>query len=167
MSKGVQCTQIRFRAIPLKKLFKKENIMLMITITESTIAQMITLGNYDCTNENIAKKFQFNSAAIGTWEFKFISAGKAISSEEAKKLCEVDGLQSGSVEHLLALGAALPNLQKQNPIIALGSVCGIGGDRSVPALWFGDGRRELGLNWWSNGWFDGYRFLSVRKVSDH
>ncbi len=141
--------------------------MLMITITESTIAQMITLGNYDWPNESIAKKFQFNSVAIGTWEFKFISAGKAISSEEAKKLCEVDGFQSTSVEHLLALGATLPNLQKQNPIIALGSVCELDGARSVPALWFDGDRRKLDLGWWSDGWRDGCRFLAVRKVSDH
>ena len=150
---------------PFQNHVTPDEVNLTLTITQSTIEQMIVDGKYDWANDNIVKKFQFDQLTIGEWEFKLVPAGKLISSEAAKKLCEADGFQAAKLEHLLVFGAMFPEEQKKNPVIALGSVCEFGGSRRVPGLWFGVDRRKLVLYWWSDGWNGNYRFLSVRKVS--
>ncbi len=148
---------------PFEQTVQSSNIL---TVTSSTILQMITAGKYDSANENIVKKFSFNAATIGDWEFRLIAPKGEISSDKAKKLCEESLWQAGGIEHLLAFIAAFPDLQRVNSIIALGSECQLDGVRHVPGLWsVGDGR-GLGLFWWCGVLGRSYRFLSVRKVSN-
>ena len=68
------------------------------------------------------------------------------------------------IEALLAYAAKHPDEQRQYPIIGLGSVAGVGGDRYVPYLRRHGARRYLLLSWWDDGWHDFYRFLAVRKL---
>ncbi len=150
---------------PFEKFVAPDDIKLTLTITPSTIDEMIVAGKYDKVNESVVKKFSFDPVTIGEWEFKLVSTDKPISPEVAKELCEGDGFQEAKLEHLLAFGAMFPEEQKKNPVIASASVGGIDGDPHVPLLWFREGERRLALRWWSSAWRNNDRFLSVRKVS--
>ncbi|MBU4315415.1 hypothetical protein KJ673_03345, partial [Patescibacteria group bacterium] len=77
---------------------------------------------------------------------------------------EANYLRPGKIEELLAFGATYPEVQRQFPIICLGSSwVDRGGRRHAPFLsGYGSGR-ELRLGWCGSVW-DGYcRFLAVRK----
>ncbi len=146
---------------PFQKSVQSGNTL---TVVPSTIEQMIADGKYNSVNEKFVKMFSFNPVTIGDWEFRLIDPEGHISSVKAQKLCEESGWQSGEIEHMLALGVAFPNLQRINPVTALGSGCPLGGDRRVPELWVDDGGRKLDWRWWFIDWDRRYRFLSVRKV---
>lgn len=134
-----------------------------------TLAKRITNGNYDWKNDSINESnFSHDPITIGEWEFRLIHPNKSISSEDAVIECEKPdekGLwEAGKLEHLLAFGEAFPEEQKKFPIVALGSVCRLGGRRHVPGLWCGGGGRRLPLDIWNGDWNSDYRFLSVRKI---
>ncbi len=138
----------------------------ILVVKNQTIQQAIAAGNYDWHNDLIPQKFTHDNSLVGKWEFKLINPNRDISSEDAKKMCEVDGWQVGDIEHELAIGAQFPSLQKDGPIIALGSVCEHYGSRRVPALWTDGARRELRLYDWDGDWPSHFRFLSVRPLSE-
>jgi hypothetical protein len=129
-----------------------------------TLESLIARGNYDWTNENIVKKFSFDTLTVGEWEFKLVDPKRDISSADAKTLCETDGWSVSKLEHLLVFGAMFPDAQKKNPIIALGSVCGLVGLQHVSELWYRSYERGLDLDWWRYSWGALCRFLAVRKV---
>lgn len=129
-----------------------------------TLDQMIAAGSYDWTNSDItAKRFLLSGTGKVAFEPKIFHFDRDISSENAIKEMEKDGFRPAKIEELLAYGAILPDEQRKHPIIALGSVTGIGGDRHVPYLDSDDSRRCLDLYWWSCEWLGNDRFLGVRK----
>ena len=73
------------------------------------------------------------------------------------------GYRSATHEELLALGAQYPELQRGFPIIELGAVVCIGGDRHVIVLSYLDCERKLGLYWIDTKWPQSCRFAFVRK----
>lgn len=130
-----------------------------------TFSDRIALGKYDWKNSDIADSlFPHSPTTIGEWEYDLYHPNCSISSEDAKSSAEVDGWHDAEAEHLLAFGAAFPDVQRKFPVIALGSVCEVDGFRYVPALWNDYGKRYLGLNRWVGKWGSDYRFLRVRKV---
>jgi hypothetical protein len=75
-----------------------------------------------------------------------------------------NNLRPVTLPELIAFSIAYPNLQRQFPIVAFGSVWqDRDSGRSVPYLWVGYDCRYLSLYWRAVGWDDGYRFLAVRK----
>ena len=66
--------------------------------------------------------------------------------------------------HLLVFGKLNPDAQRSNPIIALGSVGKVRGNRYVPYLYEDSSGRNLYLRWWGGAWSSYCRFLAVRKV---
>jgi hypothetical protein len=154
------------RQNPFHNFVTPDEVKTRSTINSSTIADMIFAGNYDFVDENIIiKKFLFEPLNIGEWDFRVISAGKSVSSKEAKALCEEDGWQTAALEHLLIFGFMFPEAQRKNPIIALGSGSLLNGSRLVPGPLDDFSRRRLNLDCWERDWNSGCRFLSVRKVS--
>lgn len=118
-----------------------------------SLTQRITLGNYDWKNDSINESnFPHDPTTVGEWEYRLIHPNRNISSEDAKTLCESDGWQAAKLEHLLAFGEAFPEEQKRFPIVALGSVCELGGYRHVAELWYSDDKRRLVLNYWYGDW---------------
>jgi hypothetical protein len=131
-----------------------------------TLTERIAAGNYCGVNSYLnEKRFPHDPTTVGEWEWELVGFDCSISSKDAKAALEVDGWIAASWEHELAFGSACPEAQCKNPIIALGSVCGVLGDRYVLELWSGDGRRHVDLYTWDAGWNQVYRFLRVRKVS--
>lgn len=150
----------------------------MNTITDHVITidhgmsldDMIAAGKYDWHNRNITDaKFLFEGTGIVRFEPKVFHFNRFITSQDAIRAIKAADRQNpwepAKIEHLLAFGATHPEEQRGGPVIGLGSVAGVDGDRHVPFLDRNDARRGLDLIWWDGGWDGDYRFLAVRKVS--
>ncbi|MBI4098457.1 MAG: hypothetical protein HY437_00295 [Candidatus Magasanikbacteria bacterium] len=97
-------------------------------------------------------------------ELHLIHLGHDASTDAV--LAELDrrNLRPAALPELLALGAKNPNLQKEFPLVALGSVWRYWyGSRDVACLDYWLGGRYLDLCWGGDAWFEGCRFLAVRK----
>ena len=145
----------------------EENITLTVDYSR-TVEQMIAGGNYGWKNSDITEKnFPLPTKLLGkkiTASTKLFHFERSISSEDAISEMNKAGFRPATLAELLALGEAHPELQKEFPIVALGSVWrDERGDRLVPVLYFDDDGRELGLNWLGFDWDDNYRFFGVRK----
>jgi len=154
-----------------RKLLGLDLLQLRLTVDYSmSLKQMIGVSQYDSVDENITpERFPIVGADVVRFEARLFNFGRRISSEaadeEIKTADKKDPWESAKIEHLLAFGAAYPDVQRKFPVVALGSSCEIHGDRLVPGLWGRGSERRLSLDWWVGGWRDGCRFLAVRKVS--
>lgn len=144
-------------------------IILPIDYAKS-LEQMIANGRYDWKNDELtAKRFPIVGEGIVEYEFRYIHPNRKVSSENAVYLIKKEDSENpwepAKTEHLLAYGEAFPEEQRKFPIVALGSVGEVRGDRHVPCLDKGGSERGLNLGWWGGGWNDDCRFLAVRRVS--
>lgn len=135
-----------------------------------TLEQMIAAGRYDWKNDDItAKRFPVEGKGIVEFEGRYFHFNRNISSENAVGGIEladtVNPWSPAKIEHVLSHGATFPEEQRKFPIVGLGSVAWVYGDRSVPGLYGVDSGRRLSLGWWSGDWRPICRFLAVRKVS--
>lgn len=126
----------------------------------------IKLGNYGWRNSDLTeKKFPVTEDQYGEWEWKLFHFNRSISSGDAIRLMKEDGYDAGQIGHILTFGEKYPEEQRKFPIIGLGSVAKVGLNRHVPGLWYGYGKRGLGLYWFDRAWVAYYRFLGVRRRS--
>jgi len=129
------------------------------------LEQLIADGKYDWKNSDIKEKnFPIKDKTKRMATIELFHFGFDISSDSAIKAMEKEGFRPATIEELLALGAKHPELQKEFPIIALGSVWrGFCGDRHVPVLCWSDSERELRLSRWDGDWDGLFRFAGVRN----
>ena len=129
------------------------------------LVEMIKLGKYDWTNEDInPKNFPLEGTGEVNVELVLVHIGENVSSDEARARIIDQELGISPIEHLLMFGAKNPELQRKFPIVALGSVMVFAdGYRCVPFLGGSAGGRGLGLSGEGGGWDDGCRFLAFRK----
>lgn len=142
----------------------------MVDINFATLSEGIVAGGYDWADSNITadlfpiKPVKGNERKREVFVVHFNFNREVKSSEEV--IVELDklGFCPAVTEELLALGKDQPELQRQYPIIALGSsaVAG-GGRRGVPCLGKCGSRRLLYLFYFALDWLARYRFLAVRK----
>lgn len=131
-----------------------------------SLEQMIAAGQYDWKNSNItAKRFPIEGNSIVEYEARYFHFNRDISSDDAVAAMKEAVWEPAKIEHILSCGKTFPEEQRKFPIVGLGSVASVGGDRSVPCLDRDDSERRLGLRWFAYGWGADYRFLVVRKVS--
>ena len=130
-----------------------------------TLAEMIKAGKYDYANSDInAKNFPVSGAGTRETEIALFHFNKNMSSGQVIAEMEKAGYRPAKIEELLALAEFHPELQREFPIIALGSVWRSPvGDLNVPYLNRYDSRRGLRLDWFGGGWGDGCRFATARK----
>jgi hypothetical protein len=132
-----------------------------------TLAEMIKAGDYGWFNDDITEKhFPLQGAGQYEVEMELVHLNRNVTTKEVLEHLNNLGLEPAKIEHLLAFGAAYPELQRQFPIVALGSsFVGGGGVRFYPCLSSGGDRRELSLGWDvdDSHWDDDCRFLAVRK----
>ena len=126
---------------------------------------MITAGNYDYRNDNITTE-NFPVTGNGTVECEVILVhfDRSIKSEAAITEMEQLDLRPATLTELLAFGETYPEIQREFPIICLGSSwVDSDGYRNVPYLdrWRAGGRLDLG--WFGGGWRRDCRFAAVRK----
>ena len=131
-----------------------------------TVEEAVKAGKYDWVNEHITQQNFPNDQGQGKVEtsMELVHFGRDMRSD--KVVAELDklGLRPATLMELLAFGAANPELQRQFPIFALGSVWTHPvGDCLVPCLFGGGDGRRLGLRWFDVEWGERCRFLGVRK----
>jgi hypothetical protein len=127
--------------------------------------QMIQTGNYDLVNNDItAEHFPVIGQGKEEKTITLFHFNRTISSEDVISEMEKQGFEPAKIEDLLALGEKYPDLQKQFPIAALGSVWRAPGDyRRVPCLRWPDVKRSLNLHWREDVWSARWRFVALRK----
>lgn len=130
-----------------------------------SLADMIKAGKYDRVNSDInSKHFPLKGKGKHELNATLFHFDRYIESDDAIAEMDKQGYRPGKVEELLALGEKYPDLQKEFPIVALGSVWRDPyGYRDVPCLsWYGS-ERDLYLSWFDDRWIADYRFLAFRK----
>ncbi len=133
---------------------------------DRSLEEMIAAGRYDWKNSDItAKRFPLEGEDMVEFESRYFHFNHNISSEKAIEAMKKAGWEPARIEHLLCFGEKYPDEQRKFPIIGLGSVAEVRGNRSVPYLPRSDSECDLDLLWFGSGWSVGCRFLAVRKVS--
>lgn len=124
---------------------------------EKTLKQLIEEQKFDYVDSDITEKnFPISKREHG--EYKVYSFNKQMSSEDVIKEMEKDGYSPATLLELLEYKG------DEHYLVALGSVCELGGNRRVPALWYVARERGLGLHSWDGDWDSFCRFLSVRTL---
>lgn len=134
---------------------------------DQKIEDAVADGKYDYKNDDITSK-NFPTSRKGSADIvlHLVHFNRNISSDDV--ILELDklGLRPAETHEELAFGAAHPDIQRQFPIVALGSVWqDRDGDRYVPCLFRVGSERSLYLDWFGNGWSADCRFAAVPKVS--
>jgi hypothetical protein len=134
-----------------------------------SLEEMIAAGQYDSVNGNITPDhFPIRGQGKQEVAVTLFNFNRDMESSDVV-IAEMDkaGYRPAGIEELLALGESHPTLQREFPIIALGSCWQIPHDTIslVPELGLRGGITDRYLNtvWLGNNWDDNYRFLAVRK----
>ncbi|MEK7520415.1 MAG: hypothetical protein AAB581_04220 [Patescibacteria group bacterium] len=137
----------------------------IITLNHTlSLTDMIAAGHYDWVNDDItAEHFPVKGKGAAELAVELVHFDRSISSGDAVKEMEKMGLRPATHEELLAFGAKYPDIQREFPIVALGSSAQIHGRRFVLFLFRYGSERFLSLFWWDSFWGADYRFLGVRN----
>ena len=143
---------------------RKQDFKITIDYTR-ILERMIKAGNYDWVNDDItADRFSVKGEGRQELIITLFHFNKTMSSDKVKSEMEKQGFRPAKVEELLALGEKYPDLQKEFPITALGSVWqNPHGNHSVPSLYWPGVKRALALGWLEGGWSAGWRFAALCK----
>lgn len=137
-----------------------------ITVNYSqTFEDMVKAGKYDDVYLHItAKNFPVSGDGQVNTEVLLVHFGRDIESDAAIRELGQMGMVPAKIEHLLALGAKYPDVQREFPIVCLGSAwMGLSDERVVPYLGFWDHGRRLNLDYYDDEWPDICRFAALRK----
>ncbi|MEX1112291.1 MAG: hypothetical protein WEC84_02405 [Candidatus Andersenbacteria bacterium] len=139
-----------------------------VALPESSITfgDRIADGKYDWINDDITEKRFPLSLPGGPRQLAVVHFGRLVnSSQEVEQWAANNGYEVALIDDLLAVGShpEYKELQRQFPVIALGSSAVIGGRRFVPYLYGNDSERDLYLYWYDYDWFVSCRFLLFRK----
>lgn len=130
-----------------------------------SMAKMVKAGKYDWVNGNITQE-NFPSEGNRTAEVDtvLVHLNKVASTDEVLRHLDSLGLRPATIAELMAFGVKYPEIQREFPVIALGSVWqdSAGGRRS-PGLGRGGADRRLALSWIDYVWNGVCRFLAVSK----
>lgn len=144
---------------------RPKNVFTLSVNYSRTIEDGIAAGKYDWTNSDITSS-HFPSKEIGTKEVSvgLVHFGKDMTADEALSELDKAGMRPATLKELLTLGEKHPDLQRESPIIALGSVWQDPyGYRYCACLGRCDSVRVLHLFWLGSRWVGYCRFAAVRK----
>ncbi|MFC1618057.1 hypothetical protein ACFL2B_02135 [Patescibacteria group bacterium] len=147
-------------------LEKKERIeTFKVTVLDEPLAKLIAAGNYDYVSGNItSENFSLDESQIGDFDLELVHLSKYEETGEVLAELDARNLEPARIGHLLGFGTKYPEIQREFPILALGSSwVAPRGRRGVPVLEGRGAKRGLGLPWCGYCWDDGCRFLALRK----
>ena len=151
------------RKNPFETVLLYDVFRLMVDYGQS-LEQMIDAGRYDYANNDITtKRFPIKGEGKVEFEGRYFHFNRTTSSKNAIAAMKEAGWEPANIEHLLVLGEKYPDEQRKFPIIGLGSVAKVYGNRSVPVLNKDDSERHLYLPWFDRDWSGPCRFLAVRN----
>ena len=130
-----------------------------------SVEDIVKLGRYDWANSDItAKNFPTTRAGKAEVAVELIHFNCYVSTKNALSKLNRMGYRPAELHELLFFGEKYPNVQREFPIVALGSVWQFRyGNRLVPYLYGNGSERNLCLNWVGGDWSEIYRFAAVRK----
>ncbi len=138
-------------------------IPLLVDYTMS-LTKMISAGKYDRKNSNVNNKnFPRTKSGKFTVEVELLQIYRQTYSESVLVEMLKLGFRPATLEELLSFGVTNPEVQREFPVVALGSSCVLDGVRHVPYLSGDNLERDLDLDWFASCWGRGYQFLVVRK----
>jgi hypothetical protein len=138
------------------------------------LAEVVAAGNYSYASSNITEEnfptdkgdpeVVGNPTGVNVTQAVLVHLDRVVDSDDVLAELERQGLRPGTMFELAYFGEQHPDIQRQFPVVALGSVwTSPSGDRDVGYLWEDDDDRELSLDWYGNRWYAYYRFLAFRK----
>lgn len=144
-----------------------EKIKLVVDYTE-TVKQSISDNNFDWKNEDVNdENFPIPLEMVGKKVEIFVKLFYFycdISPDEAIAKMNEAGCRPANLMELLALGSLFPDLQRESPIVAFGSVWRLTNIRRfAPYLSEFNKRRGLSLGWFNGVWHAHVCFLGVYK----
>ena len=137
-----------------------------VTINYSkSLKEMIKVGEYDYHHSDItAENFPIEGEGTVEVNLQLIHLNEVLSTKEVLAELDKQGMRPATLAELLALGWMFKELQREFPIVALGSVWrNRNGHRDVPYLISRGSDRDLNLRWDDDAWGGHCRFLAVRK----
>jgi hypothetical protein len=129
-----------------------------------SVRDSLKAGKYDWMNDNITDA-NFPSTESGEREVEYVMFhfAKTMSSEGAIAGMGTENCRPATMKEMLAFGEKHPELQREYPIVALGSVALLFGDRHVGYLGRRGSERGASLIYFGRDWIGCYRFLAVRN----
>lgn len=136
----------------------------LVNVTTNNVEKLIKAGNYDQVDPHIHSE-DFSVEWLGSCQVQLVHFGYELSTDEVLKQLRCMNLAPVTVGVILALGAKYPELQKQFPIVALGShvadsACGklFLKLTAYASSW---SSRKLHLTGTRGNWKSRYRFAAV------
>ncbi len=132
---------------------------------EQTLEQMIVVGRYDWFNSKItAEHFPIKGEGKISRKVEIIKLNWNMCSDEVIAELDKIGKRPAAIEDLLAFGAQYPDIQRQFPVVALGSSAEVSNYLYAECLYMNGSRRCLDFCWWDDvAWYHFYRFLVFDK----
>ena len=130
-----------------------------------SVESLVINGKYDWKNDAITGK-NFPTTRKGEVDLvlELVHFNKVLTSEEVLKELDKMGYRPAELHELLTFGEKYPDIQRQFPVFALGSLLRLwDDDRHVPCLLRFGGGRDLYLRYFSVRWGEDCRFAAVRK----
>lgn len=144
---------------------KPLNAYSLIINYDLSVEKAIKAGKYDWVNSDITSD-HFPSMETGEKEvsIELIYFGRDMGTDDVLRELDKMSLRPANLKELLALGEKFPDIQREFPIIALGSVWRDRyGYRGCAFLLRGGSMRSLSLDWLLVRWREFCRFAAVRK----
>ena len=157
----------KIAAIIVEASKKIAQVFTVMVDYDRTVENSIAAGNYCYVNEDITdRNFQpaEHEKSKKKQSFTLYHFDRDVESDFAIVQMAKDGKRPATLRELLAFGEANPELQREFPIIALGSVwVDRHGHRIVASLRRCHSERCLHLAQHDFGWYSFCRFLAVSK----
>lgn len=136
-----------------------------ITIDYSlNLAQMIAAGKYDYANPDItAAHFPISGSGTVETETVLVHFGRSMNNEAVLAELERRNLEPAKIEEGLAFGAKHPDVQREFPVVCLGSVWQCHGLLYVAVLDLDGTGRRLALNDCDVRWAGDCRFAAHQR----
>jgi hypothetical protein len=159
-------------------IVKQVGDKLVITVNYGKqLKTLIALGSYDWVNEH------YEGLTWGDWkepdgetpatfpsrrtvetEVTLVHLDRYAKTSEVLAELDSRGLRPANVAELVSFGIDYPDVQREFPIVELGSLWVYPhGRHRVAYLWGDSDVRNLRLYWCDGRWFPTYRFLAVSK----
>lgn len=132
---------------------------------EMDLEEAVKNGNYDWINPNITSaNFPPKGKSTTDVEVELVHFDNYITTNVAVNNLKKMGYRPAGLRELLALGEKAPDIHKEFPVVALGSMWNdANGDANVACIYRSGKARNLRLVGYSGGWYARWRFAAVRK----
>ncbi len=157
------------RRFSTRETVGKKKLRILVDYSR-TLSEMVTSGHYDWFNKDItAKHFSVEGKGkqVLTVELIYFELNVSnVSTDVVLFTLKERKLRPATIAELLAFGEKYPEIQREFPIVGLGSDTRVNGERYAPYLSRRGAGRILNLFWYGGGWGIGHRFLAFRLPND-